>query len=93
MCSSTRAPTKNQREAAQMKAMFAFGCLVLLVGCGGPYKISVYGKSGATFTAPALCAALVQCLNSKETSCFYDRNLMQTATGQQEVEECKEVKK
>jgi hypothetical protein len=45
------------------------------------------------FTAPSLCAALVQCLNSKETSCFYDRDLMQTATGTQEMEECKEVKK
>ena len=76
-----------------MKTRFLLGSLLLLAGCGGAYKTSVYGKSGAAFTAPSLCAALVQCLNSAETSCFYDRNLMQTATGSTEVEECKEVRK
>lgn len=68
-------------------------CIILLMcGCGGVLTTSVYGKSGKAFTAPSLCAALVQCLNSNETSCFYDRNMMQTATGQTEIEECKEVK-
>ena len=62
-------------------------------GCGGPYKVSVYGKSGAAFTAPSLCAALVQCLNSNETSCFYDRTMMQTASGSTEETGCKEIKK
>lgn len=76
-----------------MKAALTFGCLIFLAGCGGPYMTHVYGRSGTAFTAPSLCAALVECLNSKETSCFYDRNLMQTATGSTEVEECKEVKK
>ena len=49
-------------------------------------------KIGAAFTAPSLCAALVQCLNSNETSCFYDKSLIQTATGTEETG-CKEVKK
>jgi len=74
-----------------MKKLLLAGSL-LLTGCGH-YQVSVYGHSGAAFTAPSLCAAMVQCLNSNETSCFYDRNLMQTATGQTEMEECKKVKK
>lgn len=76
----------------KFKFFFA-SCLFLVAGCGGHYQVSVYGRSGAPFTAPSLCSALVACLNSKETSCFYDRSLMQTATGSTEVEECKEVKK
>jgi hypothetical protein len=76
-----------------MRKLMLASCVLLATGCGGPYMSHVYGGSGAAFTAPSLCAALVQCLNSKETSCFYDRNLMQTATGSTEVEECKEVKK
>lgn len=76
-----------------MRTVFMMSFLALLTACGGPYHVSVYGRSGAAFTAPSLCAALVECLNSNEKSCFYDRNLMQTATGATEVEECKEVKK
>jgi len=53
----------------------------------------VYGRSGAVFTAPSLCAALVQCMNSNETSCFYDKTLVTTATGTEEAGGCKEVKK
>jgi hypothetical protein len=75
-----------------MRATLLLGCFLAMTACGGAYKVSVYGKSGAAYTAPALCAALVQCLNSKETSCFYDRTLMATATGTEETG-CKEVKK
>ena len=77
---------------AEMMKKILLGCSLLLAGCGGPYKVSVYGKTGAAFTAPSLCAALVQCLNSNETSCFYDKSLIQTATGTEETG-CKEVKK
>ena len=66
--------------------------LLFMTACA-PYKVSVYGKSGAAFTAPTLCGALVACLNSKETSCFYDRMLLKDATGATQAEECKEVKK
>lgn len=75
-----------------MKRNVLIGAIIILTGCGGPYKVSVYGKSGVAFTAPSLCAALVQCLNSNEASCFYDRTLMATATGTEESG-CKEVKK
>jgi len=65
---------------------YALLALVVIVsGCGGPYMTHVYGKSGAVFTAPSLCAALIQCMNSNETSCFYDRSLLTTATGTEET--------
>lgn len=76
-----------------MRKKWLIGLLLLPVGCGGPYKVSVYGKSGTAFTAPSLCAALVQCLNSNETSCFYDKTMMQTASGSTEETGCKEIKK
>ncbi|MGP8271834.1 MAG: hypothetical protein ACLQLH_17355 [Terracidiphilus sp.] len=76
-----------------MKYVIALLALTLLAGCYAPLKVSVYGKSGTPFTAPSLCAALVQCLNSKEASCFYDRDLVSTASGAQAEEECKEVAK
>lgn len=77
-----------------MKKILAFSCLIFIAGCGGYHPtVNVYGRSGAVFTAPSLCLALLVCMNSKESSCFYDRDLMQTATGQQEMEECKEVGK
>jgi hypothetical protein len=63
-----------------------------IMGCG-PYMTHVYGKSGTVFTAPTICAALVQCMNSNETSCFYDKTLLTTATGTEETGGCKEVKK
>ena len=75
-----------------MKRKLLLICLVFAAGCGAPYKVSVYGRSGAAFTAPSLCAALVQCLNSNETSCFYDKSLIQTATSTEETG-CKEIKK
>lgn len=72
-----------------------------IAGCGYHSTVSVYGKSGAVFTAPSLCGALVACINSPETSCFYDRNLIQTTSGTNDpgvrgdwdVSSCKEVKK
>jgi len=67
--------------------------MLAFCGCGGPYMTHVYGRSGAVFTAPSLCAALVQCMNSNETSCFYDKTLVTTATGTEEAGGCKEVKK
>jgi hypothetical protein len=75
-----------------MNKIFLLGFVLLLAGCGGTYKVSVYGKTGTAFTAPSLCAALVQCLNSSEVSCFYDKTLLTTATGTEETG-CKEVKK
>ena len=66
--------------------------VLALTGCA-PYKVAVYGKSGSAYTAPTLCGALVACLNSTENSCFYDRSLVQTATGNTASDECKEVKK
>jgi hypothetical protein len=77
-----------------MRRKLLLGCVLLVTGCGGPYRVSVYGKSGAAFTAPSLCAALVQCLNSNETSCFYDRTIMTTPSGTTTDESgCKEIKK
>jgi hypothetical protein len=75
-----------------MKAYLLLGIVMLLAGCGGPYMAHVYGKSGTTYTAPSVCAALVQCLKGNETSCFYDRNLYATVAGTEEGG-CKEVKK
>ena len=42
-----------------MKKILLFGLFVPLAGCGGAYMTHVYGRSGATFTAPSVCAALV----------------------------------
>lgn len=77
-----------------MKKLLLLGSLLLVSGCRyTPPQAAVYGHSGTAFTAPNLCAALVACLNSREASCFYDRQLMTTASGTQAWEECKEVKK
>jgi hypothetical protein len=69
--------------------------LPLAAGCAyHPSPVTVYGRSGTAYTAPTLCAAEVQCLNSKEESCFYDRTTMTTPqTGTQEEAGCKEIKK
>jgi hypothetical protein len=76
-----------------MKRILIPGLGLALTGCGGSYVAHVYGRSGTTFTAPSLCAALVQCLNSNEASCFYDKTFVTTATGTEEAGGCKEVKK
>jgi hypothetical protein len=68
--------------------------LLVLTGCAyHPVPIVVHGHSGADYTAPDLCAALVKCLNSAETSCFYDQTILVPATGSAEETGCKEVKK
>ncbi len=74
------------------RKLFLIFSLLPLAGCFGPIKVTVYGKSGAAFTAPSLCAALVQCLNSAESGCFYDKTLYTTPEGVLESG-CKEVKK
>ncbi len=76
-----------------MKKILLSGVLVGLSGCGGPYVTHVYGRTGADFTAPSVCAALVKCMNSNETACYYDKTLLTTATGTEETGGCKEVKK
>lgn len=43
---------------------------LLLTGCG-PYKVTVYGKSGAAYTAPDLCAAELACQKAGETKCLH----------------------
>ena len=71
----------------------AMCALIPLAGCGH-YTVSVYGKSGAAFTAPSLCAALVQCMRSNETACYYDRTLYRDLDGKTIDESgCKEVTK
>lgn len=76
-----------------MKKIIYSAIVCLLTGCAyHPTPISVYNKSGKQFTAPSLCAALVQCINSGE-ACYYDSTKVITAVGG--VEEspiCKEVK-
>ena len=54
--------------------------VLLITGCA-PYKVSVYGKSGTVYTAPSLCGALIQCMNSTETACYYDRTLYRDVDG------------
>jgi hypothetical protein len=71
----------------------AIAAVFMVTGCYHPQPVSVFGRSGTAYTAPTICGALVQCLNSKETSCFYDRSLVQTGTAVESTDECKEVKK
>lgn len=66
--------------------------LVMLSGCA-PYKASVFGASGKAYTAPEMCGALVSCLNSGETSCYYNKVVISTATGGTETSGCTEIKK
>ena len=75
-----------------MKKLLLLAGVVFLAGCA-PYKVNVYGKTGQAFTAPSLCAALVQCLNSNETACYYDRTLIHDASGTTDESGCKEIKK
>lgn len=66
---------------------------VLLAGCSGHYTVTVYGHSGVPYTAPTLCAALVQCLNAPaETSCLYDKTIVTSGSTTEETG-CKEIKK
>lgn len=76
-----------------MKRLAILIPLLALAGCGSAYKVSVYGRSGAVFTAPSLCAALIECENSPESACYYDRTLYVDANGKLDESGCKEVKK
>jgi hypothetical protein len=58
-----------------------------------PVVVTVFGGSGSPFAAPSLCAALTQCLNSKESVCYYEREAYSTAQGLQYSTECKGVTK
>lgn len=78
-----------------MKAVkwIALAALLAMTGCA-PYKVSVFGKSGAAFTAPNLCQALIACMNSSESACYYDRELIHDLDGKSlDESSCKEVKK
>lgn len=76
-----------------MKALSLTACL-LLAGCGAPLEVTVYGRSGAAFRAPSLCGALIACMNSTETACYYDRTLYRDTNGKTlEESGCKEVGK
>lgn len=77
-----------------MKYLFLFP-IVLLTGCGVvPVSYNVFGSSGAKFTAPDLCQALVACQKSGETQCNYQTTLeTDAASARQYVEVCKAVKK
>ena len=67
--------------------------LLALTGCAyHPAPVIVYGHSGALFIAPDLCAALTKCLNSTETSCFYNKDTV-VNLGVIQESGCKEVKK
>lgn len=51
----------------------AFLIALLAAGCaGGPYRVTVYGKSGTPYMAPDLCAALIACQKAHEQSCSYN---------------------
>lgn len=67
--------------------------LVILAGCGG-YHATVQGGSGKQYTAPDICAALVQCLNSTtETACYMSDTTYATSNGTIESTGCKQVTK
>jgi hypothetical protein len=76
-----------------MKKMILLGFSLSLTACGGPSRINVYGASGKAYTAPDLCAALIQCQNSTETSCYYDKELVTYSDGSHMESGCKEIKK
>lgn len=63
-----------------------------LAGCAyHPQPITVFGRSGAQFTAPTLCAALIQCQNSSETGCYYNSATVTTTTAAGAVESMTDV--
>jgi hypothetical protein len=76
------------------KLALAIACIAI-AGCAyHPAPQNVYGGSGKAYTAPSLCAALVQCQNASETACYYDVTKVTDATGKVSDEaSCKEVKK
>lgn len=76
------------------RLILLFALCLPVVGCAyHAAPVTVYGRSGAQFTAPSLCAALTKCLNSTEPECYYDATTLTTSDQQIEVEACKAVKK
>ncbi|HEX4039061.1 MAG TPA: hypothetical protein VHX37_13455 [Acidobacteriaceae bacterium] len=76
-----------------MKRLLLAG-LLFIAGCSyKPTPISVYGRSGAVYSAPDLCAALTKCMNSSETSCFYNTETIVGLDGRSEISACREVKR
>lgn len=62
-------------------------------GCAH-YQYSVYGNSGKSFQSPTLCGALVACLASSESSCYYDATVMTGLDGKTlEENTCKKTSK
>lgn len=74
--------------------MWRISFLLLLVGCGAPYKVTVYGGTGKQYIAPDLCAAVIQCKIAQpvETECYYNASVMTYADGHIATEACKEAK-
>lgn len=67
--------------------------VLLMTACAYvPPKVTVYGGSGATFIAPDLCAAIVQCKKSVESQCYYDTTIWTSASGDKETSACKLAK-
>lgn len=70
----------------------ALSCALFLAGCGGPYHVTVYGKTGATYQAPDLCAALIACQKAGEMACSYYSSTTTTLDGKSfETEQCKTI--
>lgn len=59
----------NIQQEISMKFLL-LSAVVVLAGCA-PYRYTVTGASGKAYTAPDLCAALIQCKNSTEPACYY----------------------
>lgn len=74
--------------------MSAIGALLLASGCGAyaPPVYTAYGKSGARFSAPDLCAALVACLKSGDIPCAQESITLSGPNGQQ-VDACRLIGK
>lgn len=75
--------------------MWRISFLLLLVGCGAPYKVTVYGGTGKQYIAPDLCAAIIQCRQAQpvETECLYNAAVITSLDGKSTtVETCKEAK-
>lgn len=69
-------------------------CLALLVtGCSyKPVPVTVYGRNGASYSAPSLCEALLKC-KAAESSCYYNSTTIQDPNGSKETDSCVEAKK
>ena len=72
---------------------FALLCGLAMAGCSyKPTPVAVYGRSGATYSAPTLCEALLKC-QSNEAACLYNSTTVVDMQGRSESDTCKEVKK